>query len=83
MGVNIYRNESLIELGTYRTDNESADDVVAGLREKWALLREKELAGDYPVDILVSHILPMSRIQEAFELSASHNTAKVILKPWE
>jgi threonine dehydrogenase-like Zn-dependent dehydrogenase len=35
------------------------------------------------IDRLVSHVLPMSRIQEAFELSASHETAKVILKPWE
>jgi threonine dehydrogenase-like Zn-dependent dehydrogenase len=32
---------------------------------------------------LISHVFPMSRIQEAFETSASHETAKVILKPWE
>jgi L-iditol 2-dehydrogenase len=35
------------------------------------------------VDRLISHIIPMSRIQEAFEVSASNQTAKVILKPWE
>lgn len=35
------------------------------------------------IDLLLSHVLPMSRIQEAFELSASHQTAKIILKPWE
>ncbi len=35
------------------------------------------------VDKLVSHVLPMSEAQAAFELSASHQTAKVILKPWE
>jgi threonine dehydrogenase-like Zn-dependent dehydrogenase len=35
------------------------------------------------IDRLIRHVLPMSRIQEAFELSASHETAKVILKPWE
>ena len=35
------------------------------------------------VDLLISHVMPMSKIQEAFELSASHQTAKVILKPWE
>jgi threonine dehydrogenase-like Zn-dependent dehydrogenase len=35
------------------------------------------------VERLISHVLPMSRIQEAFELSASHQTAKVILKPWD
>jgi L-iditol 2-dehydrogenase len=35
------------------------------------------------IDLLVSHVLPMSRIQEAFELCASHQCAKVILRPWE
>ncbi|MCX5759789.1 MAG: zinc-binding dehydrogenase [Candidatus Hydrogenedentes bacterium] len=35
------------------------------------------------IDGLISHVLPMSRIQEAFELSASHQTAKVVLHPWE
>lgn len=35
------------------------------------------------IPLLVSHVLPMSRIQEAMELSASHNCAKILLKPWE
>jgi len=35
------------------------------------------------IDLLISHVMPMSRIQEAFEISASHQTAKIILKPWE
>jgi threonine dehydrogenase-like Zn-dependent dehydrogenase len=35
------------------------------------------------VELLLSHILPMSGIQEAFEISASHECAKIILKPWE
>ncbi len=35
------------------------------------------------IDLLVSHVIPMSRIQEAFEISASHQSAKIILKPWE
>ena len=35
------------------------------------------------IDLLLSHVLPMSRIQEAFELCAAQQTAKVILKPWE
>ena len=35
------------------------------------------------IDLLVSHVLPMSRIQEAFELCAHQQTAKVILRPWE
>ncbi|HTE18955.1 MAG TPA: zinc-binding dehydrogenase [Armatimonadota bacterium] len=35
------------------------------------------------IGLLVSHVLPMSRIQEAFETLAGQETAKVILKPWE
>ena len=35
------------------------------------------------IDLLISHVMPMSNIQEAFEISASHNCAKIILKPWE
>ena len=35
------------------------------------------------LDLLVSHVFPMSRIQEAFETSASHQSSKIILKPWE
>ena len=29
------------------------------------------------------HVIPMSEIQSAFEFSASQQTAKVILRPWE
>jgi len=32
---------------------------------------------------LISHVLPLSQIQSALELSASHQCAKIILKPWE
>jgi L-iditol 2-dehydrogenase len=35
------------------------------------------------IERLISHVLPMSRVQEAFELSASHQCAKIILRPWE
>ncbi|MEW6358172.1 MAG: zinc-binding dehydrogenase [Planctomycetota bacterium] len=35
------------------------------------------------IGLLISHVMPMSRIQEAFELSASRQCAKIILKPWE
>ncbi len=35
------------------------------------------------IELLISHVLPMSRIQEAFQISASGQTAKVILQPWE
>jgi hypothetical protein len=29
------------------------------------------------------HVFPMSQVQEAFEVSASRQCAKIILKPWE
>jgi len=35
------------------------------------------------VEKLITHVFPMSRIQEALEISASHNCVKIILKPWE
>jgi L-iditol 2-dehydrogenase len=35
------------------------------------------------LDLLVSHVLPMSRLQEAFETLSGQETAKVLLKPWE
>jgi len=35
------------------------------------------------VELLVSHVLPMSRVQEALEISASHQCAKILLHPWE
>jgi threonine dehydrogenase-like Zn-dependent dehydrogenase len=35
------------------------------------------------IDLLISHVMPMSKIQEAFELSVSHECAKIILEPWE
>jgi hypothetical protein len=54
MPVNIYRNESLVQMETYETDRERADDLIDLVRSKWALLREKGYAGDYPVEILRS-----------------------------
>ena len=41
------------------------------------------IQGSPVVEKLISHVFPMSRIQEAFEVSASHECAKIILKPWE
>ena len=35
------------------------------------------------VEKLITHVFPMSRIQEALEISASHDCGKIILKPWE
>lgn len=35
------------------------------------------------IDKLISHVLTLSEVQQAFELSASHQCAKIILQPWE
>jgi len=35
------------------------------------------------LDDLISHVFPLSKVQEAWELQVSGNCAKVILKPWE
>ena len=35
------------------------------------------------IDMLVSHVMTMSHIQQAFELLARGECAKVVLKPWE
>lgn len=50
--LSVYRNESLIQMETYETDPQRADALVNEIRVKWALLREKGYAGDYPVEIL-------------------------------
>src|SRR4051812_19018747 len=76
VSVNVYRNESLIELGTYTTNADSADDLVAGVREKWALLREKDLAGDYPVDILVTRDNGTTKVVELFKWRSLHHKAE-------
>jgi threonine dehydrogenase-like Zn-dependent dehydrogenase len=34
------------------------------------------------IDLLISHVMPMSKIQEGFELLASGQCAKVVINPW-
>jgi L-iditol 2-dehydrogenase len=34
------------------------------------------------IDLLISHVMPMSQIQEGFELLASGQCAKVVVDPW-
>jgi hypothetical protein len=79
VSVSIYRNESLIELGTYYTDADSTDDLIAAVREKWALLREKDLAGDYPVDILVSSENGEAKVLELFRWRTLHHRAESLV----
>jgi L-iditol 2-dehydrogenase len=35
------------------------------------------------IDLLISHVMPMTQIQEAFELLASGQSAKVVVNPWK
>jgi L-iditol 2-dehydrogenase len=35
------------------------------------------------IDLLISHVIPMSQIQDGFELLASGQCAKVVVHPWE
>lgn len=48
----LYRNESLIQMETYEADPGNVDALVNAIRKRWATLREKGYAGDYPVEIL-------------------------------
>ena len=43
----------------------------------------KVIEGSSLLDLLISNVFPMSEIQQAFETSASHESSKIILKPWE
>ncbi|HKT03825.1 MAG TPA: hypothetical protein VJT31_30210 [Rugosimonospora sp.] len=54
MSVNVYRNESLVQLETYEADQAVADELVNSVRAKWSLLREHGYAGDYPIEVLRS-----------------------------
>jgi hypothetical protein len=50
----VYRDGSLVELGTYYASGETSAALVQALKEKWALLRERNHAADSPVEILVA-----------------------------
>ena len=43
----------------------------------------KVIEGSSLLDLLISNIFPMREIQQAFETSASQESSKIILKPWE
>ena len=43
----------------------------------------KVIEGSQLLDLLISNVYPMREIQQAFETSTSHESSKIILKPWE
>lgn len=57
---------------------EIAEVPIPRPKEDWALVNVGPA-----LDRLITHILPMSRVQEAFELQVSGRCGKVVLKPWE
>lgn len=75
MAVNIYRNESLVQMETYHTDSSSADALVAQVRQKWAVLREKGYAGDYPIEVLRKSADPQSKGNNG---AGTHEDTKVV-----
>jgi len=54
MSVEIYRNESLMQMETHEVPTVKADELIAKVRDKWAMLREQGYAGDYPIDLVRS-----------------------------
>lgn len=38
---------------------------------------------DPMIDKLITHVFPMSRVQEALEISATHECGKIVLEPWK
>ena len=42
------------------------------------IIQQSPVIGD-----LISHTFPLTQVQEAFELAASHQAAKIVLHPWE
>lgn len=50
--MSLYRNDSLVQLEEYSVDSRNAHELINGIREKWAFLREKGYAGAAPIEIL-------------------------------
>lgn len=66
MSLNLYRGKSLIQMETYETSYEQADEMVELIRNKWVILREKGLADAYPIEILAKKG-PKTKIVEVFK----------------
>src|SRR5882724_3232321 len=79
MSLNPYRNESLIQMETYETDAARADALVNKVRTKWALLRDKGYAGDYPVEVLRSAHPDMGKVKivEIFKWQSKQSQVEV------
>ena len=50
--MNIYRNDSLVQVEQQKTDAANADKLISLIRSKWAFLRDRGYAADSPVEVL-------------------------------
>ena len=48
----------------------------------WDQIMQVVRATGPKLDILISHRFPMSRVQDALALSATHECGKIVLDPW-
>jgi L-iditol 2-dehydrogenase len=64
--------KGLTLIGQWHYSLNDYDQIVQVIRES-----------GYQLDILISHRFPMSQVQEALALSASHQCGKIVLDPWE
>ncbi len=75
MTSSIYRNDSLIQMETYETEPDNADELVRRIRHKWVVLRDAGLAGDYPIEILRSDG-PRVKVVEIFRWRTRDDRAR-------
>ena len=50
--INLYRNDSLVQMDEYETESGNAHGLIETVRYKWAFLREKGFVASAPIEIL-------------------------------
>jgi len=64
--INLYRNDSLVQMEEYISDSANSHDLIDAVRQKWAFLREHALAGATPIEILRTGGGRETRVVEIF-----------------
>ena len=77
MALNVYREGSLIQMETYETDAQKADQMIELRRSKWAMLRQNNLAAAYPVEILAKKG-PKTKVVEVFKWGSEEAREKAM-----
>jgi|tagenome__1003787_1003787.scaffolds.fasta_scaffold20936585_2 hypothetical protein len=68
--INLYRNDSLVQMEEYETQSGNAHELIDAVREKWAYLRERGYAGAAPIEILRTGGGKETRVVEIFRWSS-------------